>query len=67
MNQERHVLVIFPHPDDEAFGVSGTIALFRKQGFPSPMRASHLERWGETLAIHRLLQGSRCPTFAKKS
>jgi LmbE family N-acetylglucosaminyl deacetylase len=26
MEKERHVLVIFPHPDDEAFGVSGTIA-----------------------------------------
>ena len=26
MENERHVLVIFPHPDDEAFGVSGTIA-----------------------------------------
>lgn len=26
MEKERQLLVIFPHPDDEAFGVSGTIA-----------------------------------------
>lgn len=31
---ERHVLVIFPHPDDEAFGVSGTLAEYVKQGVP---------------------------------
>ncbi|RHW40264.1 bacillithiol biosynthesis deacetylase BshB2 [Neobacillus notoginsengisoli] len=34
MEKERHVLVIFPHPDDEAFGVSGTIAMHTKNGTP---------------------------------
>ncbi|MFE4521010.1 bacillithiol biosynthesis deacetylase BshB2 [Cytobacillus firmus] len=34
MEQERHVLVIFPHPDDEAFGVSGTISLHIDNGTP---------------------------------
>ncbi|WNB91673.1 bacillithiol biosynthesis deacetylase BshB2 [Bacillus sp. NEB1478] len=29
-----HLLVIFPHPDDEAFGVSGTIAQHTKKGLP---------------------------------
>lgn len=29
-----HLLVIFPHPDDEAFGVSGTIAQHTKKGAP---------------------------------
>lgn len=31
---EKHVVVIFPHPDDESFGTAGTIAQFRKQGVP---------------------------------
>ena len=34
METERHVLVIFPHPDDEAFGVSGTIASYTKNNIP---------------------------------
>ncbi|MEW9500912.1 bacillithiol biosynthesis deacetylase BshB2 [Jeotgalibacillus marinus] len=29
---EKHVLVVFPHPDDEAFGVSGTIASHIQMG-----------------------------------
>lgn len=32
MEKERHVLVVFPHPDDEAFGVSGTIAAHAENG-----------------------------------
>ncbi|MBN3553216.1 bacillithiol biosynthesis deacetylase BshB2 [Fictibacillus nanhaiensis] len=31
---DDHLLVIFPHPDDEAFGVSGTIAQHTKKGLP---------------------------------
>ncbi|PRO64188.1 bacillithiol biosynthesis deacetylase BshB2 [Alkalicoccus urumqiensis] len=30
----EHVLVIFPHPDDEAFGVSGTILSHTEAGTP---------------------------------
>ncbi|MCF6139015.1 bacillithiol biosynthesis deacetylase BshB2 [Pseudalkalibacillus berkeleyi] len=31
---EKQVLVIFPHPDDEAFGVSGSIAKYIDEGTP---------------------------------
>ncbi len=31
---ERHVLVVFPHPDDEAFAAGGTIRLLTDQGVP---------------------------------
>lgn len=34
MEKERHLLVVFPHPDDEAFGVSGTIATHIENGTP---------------------------------
>jgi len=31
---EKHVLVVFPHPDDETFGCAGTLAQFAKSGVP---------------------------------
>ena len=34
IEKERQVLVVFPHPDDEAFGVSGTIASHINMGTP---------------------------------
>lgn len=34
MEKERQVLIIFPHPDDEAFGVSGTIIKHINNGTP---------------------------------
>ncbi|OEH92702.1 bacillithiol biosynthesis deacetylase BshB2 [Bacillus solimangrovi] len=46
---ERHVLVIFPHPDDEAFGVSGSIALYRKQGIPVTYMCGTLGEMGRNL------------------
>lgn len=36
LQEERHILVVFPHPDDEAFTVAGTIALHRKK-FNTPV------------------------------
>ncbi|MHD0398536.1 bacillithiol biosynthesis deacetylase BshB2 [Staphylococcus simulans] len=34
MSEESHVLVIFPHPDDETFSSSGTLARYIEQGVP---------------------------------
>lgn len=31
---ERHLLVVFPHPDDETFACAGVIALLRQRGVP---------------------------------
>ncbi len=46
---ERHVLVVFPHPDDEAFGVSGTIATYIKQGTPVTYACLTLGEMGRNL------------------
>lgn len=47
--QERHVLVVFPHPDDEAFGVSGTIATYIKKGTPVTYACLTLGEMGRNL------------------
>ncbi|WP_042351142.1 bacillithiol biosynthesis deacetylase BshB2 [Bacillus massiliigorillae] len=49
MSQESHVLVVFPHPDDEAFGVSGTIASFTTQGTPVTYMCLTLGEMGRNL------------------
>ncbi|ELK48874.1 bacillithiol biosynthesis deacetylase BshB2 [Halobacillus sp. ACCC02827] len=57
IEQERHVLVIFPHPDDEAFGVSGTITSYIKQGTPLTYACLTLGEMGRNLGN---------PTFATR-
>lgn len=49
IEKERHVLVIFPHPDDEAFGVSGTIATHTKRGTPVTYACLTLGEMGRNL------------------
>ncbi|WP_070121796.1 bacillithiol biosynthesis deacetylase BshB2 [Bacillus marinisedimentorum] len=34
MDKERHVMIAFPHPDDEAFSCSGTISMYAEMGVP---------------------------------
>ncbi|WP_067840260.1 bacillithiol biosynthesis deacetylase BshB2 [Amphibacillus sediminis] len=54
---EKHVVVIFPHPDDEAFGAAGTIARFREQGIPVTYLCGTLGEMGRNMGN---------PTFATR-
>ncbi|WP_210364338.1 bacillithiol biosynthesis deacetylase BshB2 [Bacillus sp. REN3] len=49
MEKERHVLVVFPHPDDEAFGVSGTIASHINMGTPVTYACLTLGQMGRNM------------------
>ncbi|SEO68878.1 bacillithiol biosynthesis deacetylase BshB2 [Amphibacillus marinus] len=53
----KHVVVIFPHPDDEAFGAAGTIARFRAQGVPVTYLCGTLGEMGRNMGN---------PTFANR-
>ena len=46
---EKHVLVVFPHPDDETFGCGGTIALFTKSGVPVTYICATLGEMGRNM------------------
>lgn len=54
---EKHVVIIYPHPDDESFGAAGTITQFRKQGVPVTYLCGTLGEMGRNM-------GS--PTFANR-
>ncbi len=49
MDKERQVLVIFPHPDDEAFGTSGTLSKFIDSGVPVTYACLTLGQMGRNL------------------
>lgn len=46
---ERHVLVVFPHPDDETFGCGGTIAQFTASGVPVTYVCGTLGQMGRNM------------------
>jgi N-acetylglucosamine malate deacetylase 2 len=46
---ERQILVVFPHPDDEAFGVSGLISLHTTKGVPVTYACLTLGEMGRNL------------------
>lgn len=49
LQPERQILVVFPHPDDEAFGVSGTLAQYAKVGTPITYACLTLGEMGRNL------------------
>lgn len=66
ISKERHVLVIFPHPDDEAFGVSGTITTHIKQGTPVTYACLTLGEMGRNLGNPPFATRESLPAIRKK-
>ncbi|MGB6408521.1 MAG: bacillithiol biosynthesis deacetylase BshB2 [Planococcus donghaensis] len=66
IQQERHVLVIFPHPDDEAFGVSGTITTYIQQGTPVTYACLTLGEMGRNLGNPPFATRESLPEVRKK-
>ena len=49
IRNERHVLVVFPHPDDETFGLGATISKYIEMGVPVTYACLTLGEMGRNL------------------
>ncbi|USK59726.1 bacillithiol biosynthesis deacetylase BshB2 [Peribacillus asahii] len=49
LEKEKHILVVFPHPDDESFAVAGTLALHIQAGTPVTYMCLTLGEMGRNL------------------
>lgn len=66
MEKERHVLVVFPHPDDEAFGTSGTIAAHVKNGTPVTYACLTLGEMGRNMGVPPFATRESLPLIRRK-
>lgn len=66
MEKERQVLVVFPHPDDEAFGVSGTIATHINNGTPVTYACLTLGEMGRNMGNPPFANRETLPEIRKK-
>ncbi|WML50446.1 bacillithiol biosynthesis deacetylase BshB2 [Neobacillus sp. PS3-34] len=66
MEKERQVLVVFPHPDDEAFGVSGTIATHVNSGTPVTYACLTLGEMGRNMGNPPFTNRENLPKIRKK-
>lgn len=66
MEKERQVLVVFPHPDDEAFGVSGTIATHIANGTPVTYACLTLGEMGRNMGNPPFTNREDLPKIRKK-
>ncbi|MED5072788.1 bacillithiol biosynthesis deacetylase BshB2 [Anoxybacillus geothermalis] len=64
--KERHVLVVFPHPDDEAFGVSGTISQHVQSGTPVTYACLTLGEMGRNMGVPPFANRETLPLIRKQ-
>ncbi|WP_047984527.1 bacillithiol biosynthesis deacetylase BshB2 [Ornithinibacillus californiensis] len=63
---EKHVVVIYPHPDDESFGAAGTIIQFREQGVPVTYLCGTLGEMGRNMGNPTFANRETLPEIRKK-
>ncbi|MFC0190250.1 bacillithiol biosynthesis deacetylase BshB2 [Fictibacillus aquaticus] len=61
----EHILVVFPHPDDEAFGVAGTIAQLTNRGVPVTYICLTLGEMGRNMGIPPFTTRESLPEIRK--
>lgn len=49
LDQERHILIVYPHPDDEAFSIGGVIRMYSNMDVPVTYACLTLGEMGRNL------------------
>jgi N-acetylglucosamine malate deacetylase 2 len=63
---EKPILVVYPHPDDEAFGTAGTIILHAKKGTPVIYACLTLGEMGRNLGNPPIANRETLPQIRQK-
>jgi len=63
---ERHVLVLFPHPDDETLAVGGAIAYYAHQGTPVTYACFTLGEMGRNMGNPPFANRETLPTIRER-
>lgn len=61
----EHLLVIFPHPDDESFGTAGTIVQYRENGIPVTYVCVTLGEMGRNMGRPLVANRETLPEYRK--
>ncbi|MCF8564096.1 bacillithiol biosynthesis deacetylase BshB2 [Alicyclobacillus tolerans] len=64
--KERHVLAVFPHPDDESFGKAGTFALYAQSGTPVTLICGTLGQMGRNMGKPFFANRETLPSIREK-
>jgi bacillithiol biosynthesis deacetylase BshB2 len=63
---ERHILVVLPHPDDEAFGTSGTLAMHVRNGSQVTYACLTLGEMGRNMGVPPFANRVTLPDIRRK-
>lgn len=66
MQKEKHVVIVFPHPDDESFGAGGIIQQFREQDVPVTYLCGTLGEMGRNMGTPPFANRETLATFREK-
>lgn len=64
--EEKHVVIIYPHPDDESFGAAGSIIQFREQGAKVTYLCGTLGEMGRNMGSPAFANRETLPQIRKQ-
>ncbi|MDI9258627.1 bacillithiol biosynthesis deacetylase BshB2 [Alicyclobacillus sendaiensis] len=66
VEKTRHLLLVYPHPDDESFGKAGTVILFTRAGTPATLICGTLGELGRNMGNPPIANRETLPKIRRK-